>query len=129
MKTLLKTICDHAFISLGGKLNIIGIFDEINITKSGAIHPQMSVALILNGEKNQKFSYYFDLEDPSGNKLVDTSNTPQDAVSGKNGNINIIINLVNLKLNNAGRYKIGIYAGDLREFLYFNVDLATPNIS
>lgn len=38
-------VCDYASFSEGGKLNILGIFENINASKIPYIHPQMFVVL------------------------------------------------------------------------------------
>lgn len=123
MEILLKTICDNAFADQAGKLNIIGIFDEIYAPRIPAVHPKMTLVFVVKTESRKQLNHGFNIEDPSGNKIMDSAQNPniKPAITGESGVINLMHNIVGLKLESYGEYKVNIYAGNLRESILFSV--------
>lgn len=123
MKTLLKTICDYAFLAQGGKLSIIGIFEDVNVQGFPYKHPSMSFILSLMGEPKKQVDYYFSIKDPSGDVVVDKSNQKARAEIGANGKLNLIYNVMGVPIVKEGVYTVNLFAGDLSDSLEFNVKL------
>ncbi|MEK7154252.1 MAG: hypothetical protein AAB792_01715 [Patescibacteria group bacterium] len=123
MEILLKTICDNAFADQAGKLNIIGIFDEIYAPLIPATHPKMTLVFVVKGTPKKQLNHGFDIEDPSGKKIIDSAQNPniKPAIAGESGVVNIIHNIVNLKLESYGKYRVNLYAEGLKESLSFDV--------
>ena len=122
MKILFKTLCDLAFTSSeNGKLNIIGIFDDILASAFPVTHPKMSLVMIVEDEPGKEFKYHFDISDSSGKKLIDTSSTPSSARISLNGKINIVLNVNLLTFNFEGVYTINFHTGKTKETLEFAV--------
>lgn len=124
MEILLKTICDTAFADQAGKLNIIGIFDQIYAPIIPAHHPKMTLVFVVKAAPKKPLDHGFDVEDPSGKKILDSKQNPniKPAIAGESGVVNVIHNIVNLKLESYGRYKVNLYAGELSESLFFTVE-------
>lgn len=121
IKTILKAICDNAFSTEGsGKLNIIGIFENINSVGFPATHPTMSFVLVLSGEPNKEFSYYFNIQDPSGEVIVDKKDEAAKARFGINGRVQLIYNVLNVKIPKEGKYTVNLFIDDFRESLEFS---------
>ncbi len=69
----LAAIADAANISREGKLNITGIFGNINIVNFPAQHPWMVLVFVIDGEKSDAESEHklkIDLIDEDGNLLI-----------------------------------------------------------
>lgn len=120
MKTLLKVICETAFITEGSKnLNIIGIFEGISAPNFPATHPKLSCVISLSGEPSKTVQYFPILKGPDGTKILDGTNSPMSMAVGINGKLNLIFNLVNVPLPKPGVYIIELNIGDLKEEISF----------
>jgi len=122
MKTLMKTVCDHAFLSLGNKLNIIGIFDNITANKFPTHHLQMFLVFkIEDAPRDEEVEYYFTIEDSKGNIVMDRSDKKGRVNTGSEGKINAIFNIVGTKFEKPDKYKIIAYFNDYKDYLYIDV--------
>lgn len=121
MKVTLKTICDSAFTSKeGGNLNIIGIFENIIAAKFPATYPRVCFVFSLAGNPGQSGKYWFDITDSKGEKIVDLSAAPREYILGPNGRINLISNLIGLKVPREGAYSANFHFEGLDESIEFN---------
>ena len=76
MKLLLILAADYANITNDGKLNVMGIFREINASHFPARHPSMHIVVILGaelGEYGQTRILTIKLRDPDGNEIMSLS--------------------------------------------------------
>ena len=122
MKTLIKALCDSAFLDDGKKLNIIGVFDNINAPQFPVRHPKMSCVLSLeDGKPNEKVDYYFSVENSRGETLVNMNEKKAQAQIGNNGRLNLIFNIIDMAFKEEGTYKITLYVGDYKDYLSFEV--------
>jgi len=124
MKVVLKAICDDAFVSENGKLNIIGIFDHIRAERFPTIHPKMAFVFVLEGEEGEegkRFSYYIDVAGSSGAKVFEGSNQKREVALGLNGRINLVMGFQLLNFPGEGIYTATAHFGDLTETLVFSV--------
>lgn len=121
MNTLLKAICDYAFLAQGGKLCIIGIFESMNVQSLPYKHPTMTFVLALEGEANKLIDYYFTIEDPSGKIVVDKMAQKIQTKISPNGKLNLIINVIGVSVEKEGVHKVHLFAGDLKDTLEFDV--------
>lgn len=121
MKTSLKAICDYAFLAQGGKLSIIGIFENVNVQQLPSVHPSMCFVLSLeDGKPGQLVEYSFNIEDPDGQIVVDKSNAKAKAEIGANGKLNLILSVIGVPIKKSGMHKVNIFAGDFKDSLEFN---------
>jgi len=127
MKTILKTVCEHAFHSKeNGGLNIIGIFETIYAQKFPAIHPKILFVLVIEGKPGKTFNYYPEINHESGDVIVDGGKTPVSAEIGPNGKMHIFYDIRNVKFEKEGDYTAKLHVGNLVEEIIFSVKLQ-PN--
>jgi hypothetical protein len=113
VKVTLALLADYANVSREGKLNILGIFDNINAQNVPAIHPQMQLVLTMEadrGDADKEHKIEIELIDADGTKLFSiggdlrfTSPPP-----GEHIKVNHIIQLNNLQFNRFGNYEFKI---------------------
>ena len=103
-KLELLTICDYALISQDNKLSIIGTFDQIFVTNLPSSHPQFYIVGILNGTAGKSEDLALEIKTPSGIDAI----PPQKlkVTIGPNGKSNILANIGNLPISEAGFFKI-----------------------
>ena len=69
MQVKLAVLADYANVTAEGKLNILGIFDRINLVQVPAVHPQMHLVLRLEAraaERDRVHRVEIRLHDPQG---------------------------------------------------------------
>lgn len=69
MQVKLAVLADYANVTAEGKLNILGIFDRISVTKIPVVHPQMHLILRLEmhpAERGRVHTLEIRLHDPDG---------------------------------------------------------------
>ncbi|QQS59872.1 hypothetical protein IPN35_03315 [Candidatus Peregrinibacteria bacterium] len=99
-------LCDLAFLSQEGKLNIIGIFENISSAVFPACHPKISLVMNVTLEKG---------EYPLLVRVVHEKNNEELAkISGKiscqkTGNVGIIHEFQNLSFSKPGQYAVEIW--------------------
>jgi len=107
-------LCDHASIS-DGKLNALGIFEEINISQIPGTH--LKCVLVGNFEINDstinQVSIEVKLNDPKNNTVLleipaMKLPVPRDN-KGRQGKINVLLELGNLKLEMEGKYCFKVF--------------------
>ncbi|MEI9912489.1 MAG: hypothetical protein WDO71_24255 [Bacteroidota bacterium] len=113
METEIFTLCDFAQ-DAGGKLTIVGTFDQIGSATFPVVHPACSLACRLRFSEKESGVHDFKL------KLVDTAG--KNVIAPIEGNINVAIppkvqysainiigNLNQLKFEKEGRYSFELY--------------------
>ena len=113
METEIFTLCDFAQ-DAGGKLTIVGTFDQISSQAFPATHPSCSLACRLRFSEKEKGTHDFKL------RLIDS--TGREVIPAIEGNINVGIptshqyaainivgNLNQLKFEKEGRYSFELY--------------------
>ena len=114
-------LCDNAFWSADRKLNLIGIFTNINAFEFPVVHPTFSVAVNFVaknfvGKKNTLFITLLDEdENEVGEKLEVKLNIAKDEQE-----INFIGNVVNTLFERPGSYSLNL---ELEEMLIAKVPL------
>lgn len=102
-------VCDKAFLSQDGKLNLIGIFNKINANNFPAIHSELFVIVsIKNGQG--LYDGRIAIEAPSEGIIADAKGQINIGVEGGTGNI--ITNFRNIVFPSAGKYKIKVFIKD-----------------
>jgi len=105
-------LCDAATDS-GGKLNLLGAFDRINVAEFPYAHPFCAVAVRVRFERIEQGKHHFrvDFVDQDGKSVIPTFegdlsvNLPQDVRSVCT---NMILNLGGVKFERAGQYAIDL---------------------
>ncbi len=113
MQVKLAVLADYANVTGDGKLNILGIFDRINLTQIPAAHPQMHLVLRLDAhpaEQNRTFAIEIRLHDPEGLVIFEVKGeiVPRGE-PGQPVSTNQILTLNNLQLEKIGDYRFVIF--------------------
>ena len=108
MNVRLAVLADYANETGDGKLNILGIFDRINLLQIPAVHPQMHLVLRIEAhpsELNRTYAVEIRLQDPAGAIIFEVKG--EIVPRGEPGQIvstNQILTLNNLQLEKIGEY-------------------------
>ena len=130
MQVKLGVLADYANVTADGKLNILGIFDRINVSQVPAVHPQMHLVLRLEAqpsERDRAHKIEIRLHDPDGATIFDVNG---DIVPHGEGmqpvSTNQIQTLNNLQLDKIGTYNFDIYINnDLKSELPLHVEFVS----
>ena len=113
MQVKLAVLADYANVTGDGKLNILGIFDRINLMQIPATHPQMHLVLRLEAhpaELDRSHDVEIRLQDPEGATIFEVKG---DIVPrGEPGQLvstNQILTLNNLQLEKVGEYTFVVF--------------------
>ena len=110
MRPLLFLTADYANVTSDGKLNVMGIFKEINAYTFPARHSSMHLVAKLAaelGEYEQTRNITVILIDADGKRIMELSgpfNVPK-AEGGKKPEVNIILELKDIVFPSPGRYE------------------------
>jgi hypothetical protein len=96
-------VCENAFTSLDGKLNIIGIFNQINTINLPALHPRLMIVTSLAGEV-KKYSESIEIISPKGQIIAKAGNPIE--IFKDNGSANFVADFVGIVFPEEGEYKI-----------------------
>jgi hypothetical protein len=127
----LALLADYANVTAEGKLNILGIFDRINVMEIPAVHPQMHLILRLEAhpaERNRPHNVEIRLHDPDGETVFDVRGdfVPQGK-AGETIATNQILTLNNLQLAKPGGYTFVVLVNnDLKTEVPLAVEVAPP---
>jgi hypothetical protein len=135
MKQLLFLAADYANITGDGKLNVMGVFNDIYSFNFPARHPSMHLVAKLGaelGEYGQTRSFTVRLLDEDGNQIMDISGQFQvpKGERGRKPEVNIVLDLKDVVFPKPGIYQFIIlvdkdYKGELS--LYVNkIDAPKP---
>jgi len=104
-------LCDYASLSEGGKVNILGIFSNINVSNFPYKHSQMYIVVNIFVGKSGKYRQTVKLikkDAPEQIKEVSELN-----IEAKNmGNVGFINKLDNIVFEKPGEYEFQIYIND-----------------
>ncbi|HSX42013.1 MAG TPA: hypothetical protein VLE93_01545 [Candidatus Saccharimonadales bacterium] len=104
-------LCEAAFLTEGTKnLNLISIFDNINVVAFPAIHPKFSIALGLSGLPSSSHVLVVKLLDPQNSEIGKFTNK-FTLEPGKDKN-RAILSFVNFPLPSEGTYEISVTLND-----------------
>jgi len=134
MKPLLFLTADYANVTGDGKLNVMGIFNDINAYKFPARHPSMHLVAKLGpelSEYGQKRSFTVILMDADANHVLEVSGEFEvpKAQGGRKPEVNIILDLKDVILPQPGRYQFVLLVDkDQKDELTMYVNqIETPN--
>jgi hypothetical protein len=126
----LAVLADYANVTGDGKLNILGIFDRVNVGQLPAVHPQMHLVLRLEAhasERDRAHQIEIRLHDPEGATIFEVNG---DIVPHGEGaqpvSTNQILTLNNLQLQKIGAYNFVVFINnDLKSELPLHVEFVT----
>lgn len=121
-------LCDSAFLSEGGKLNIIGIFKNINGLKLPLQHPQMVVVTNININRRGTYKETIKLIRKKDNlSIVSPLEFNISTADDGKKEFGIIGQLANIKFDEVGSYAIQILINEtVINELPLMVNIITP---
>ena len=127
MQVKLAVLADYANVTGDGKLNILGIFDRMNVATLPAVHPQMNLVLRLEAhpaEHDRPHPVEIRLNDPDGQTVFEVrGEIVPHGDPGQTIATNQILTLNNLQLNRTGDYTfIVLVNNDLKAEVPLTVD-------
>jgi len=128
----LALLADYANVSREGKLNIMGVFDNIYATSVPVSHGQLQLVLTVEGssaESGKDHPLEIELISPGGDSVFKVSGTIHFAKAPHEAPIkaNSTIQMNNLVFRQFGRYRFVISVdGALREEIPFTVIQVRP---
>jgi hypothetical protein len=99
-------ICDLAFYSKEGKLNLIGIFENILVPQIPYSHSKICVVGFVSGGTESKTQVFLSVNDPTGKSIVPPQ--PINLVFNTFGQTHFRFELINFPIQSEGSYKISI---------------------
>lgn len=114
MQVKLALLADYANITAEGKLNILGIFDRVQVARLPATHPQMQFVLRVEArpaDKDKPHTLELRLHDPDGETIFDIRGemVPRGGEPTQTVATNQIITINNLNFVKAGGYTFTVY--------------------
>lgn len=130
MHVTLAVLADYANVTAEGKLNILGIFDRINLVQVPAVHPQMHLVLRLEAhpaERDRAQRIEIRLHDPERATIFDVNGEIVPHGEGAQPiSTNQILTLNNLQLEKIGAYNFVVFInGDLKAELPLHVEFVS----
>jgi len=113
-KQQILLICDHAFIDNQGKLNIIGVFENINLQKVPGNLLKMVIvgSYLLSNPNNKQTKLEINLLKPDQSLLI---HVQKDEAKLHNDRIlNFMITLENMKFELLGEHKLEILINGMK---------------
>lgn len=131
MLVKLAVLSDYANVTSDGKLNILGIFDRMNVLDLPAVHPQMHLVLRIeahSAETERRHDIEIRLHDPDGEAVFQVQgDVVPRGEPGRPVSTNQILTLNNLQLNKLGEYTFVVLVNnDLKAEIPLVVDFAPP---
>ena len=117
MQVKLALLADYANVTADGKLNILGIFDRIQVGELPAVHPQMHFILRLEAhpaERDREHRVEIKLHDPDGQTIFQVQGQihPRTATAPGAVTTNQILTLNNLQLTKTGGYTFIVFVNN-----------------
>lgn len=110
MKLIYALVCDHAFLSIDRKVNIIGVFETINAQSFPVNHQKFTLVGSIAPSKD-KFKMAIDIVSEEGGQSILRDIQERDVVlpaNNENKNFNFIIEILNTVFPKAGYYLVKI---------------------
>lgn len=118
-------LCDHASVSQDQKLSIIGIFDQFFVANLPSVWPKMYLVAVVHGEPGKEYNLTLKMVPPQKTEKVFPDKEFKITL-GQNGKANVMTELVNFPLAQAGVHKVQLMDGkELIGQLEFHVNKTT----
>src|SRR5690606_36569850 len=128
MRVKLALLADYANVTAYGKLNILGVFDRINVTAVPAVHPQSHRVLRFEAHamgRDRVHNVEIRLHDPDGKAVFEVKGDVVSHGTGRATASHQILTLNNLHLTKSGDYTFAVFVNDdLKSELPLGVEVA-----
>ena len=104
-------LCDYALTAQDGKISAIGVFSQINVARLPATHGRCFIVAILEAAPGPH-ELTFQVVSPTGKPTLQNAPRLRIEVPPNATTANIVADLKGMKLEEIGRYRIEVRAGD-----------------
>lgn len=104
-------LADAANLSQEGKLNVLGVFDAVQVANLPAVHPRASLVVHLKGDRQDVGRHQLGLRwvGPSGQELWSTEGDMEVRQPPEGGSVDVpVIAVVDLPLDQPGAYAMHV---------------------
>ena len=109
-------ICDYASVSIGGKLNVLGIFENIFSSSNDFTHPQLCIVTNIHIARNGTFKQTIKIVKASDNSEITKAlefNITQNAINKtKPPAVGFIGQFNSIKFSAFGEYIVQVFLDD-----------------
>ena len=104
-------LCDYALTAQDGKISAVGVFSQINVGRLPATHGRCFIVAILEAEPGTH-ELTFQVVSPTGKPTLQQAPRLRIEVPPNATSANIVADLKGMRLEEIGRYRIEVRAGD-----------------
>jgi hypothetical protein len=104
-------LCDYAITAQDGKISAIGVFSQINVQRLPAAHGRCFIVAILEATPGPH-EMTFQVISPSGRPTLQQAPRLRIDVPPNASTANIVAEVKGMRLEEIGRYRIELRAGD-----------------
>lgn len=104
-------LCDYAITAQDGKISAIGVFSQINVQRLPAAHGRCFIVAILEATPGPH-EMTFQVVSPSGRPTLQQAPRLRIDVPPNASTANIVAEVKGMRLEEIGRYRIELRAGD-----------------
>jgi hypothetical protein len=104
-------LCDYALTAQDGKISAVGVFSQINVARLPATHGRCFIVAILDASPGPH-ELTIQVVAPSGRPSLQQAPRLQIQVPPAATSANIVAELKGMRLEEIGRYRIEVRAGD-----------------
>ena len=104
-------LCDYALTAQDGKISAVGVFSQINVQRLPASHGRCFIVAILEAAPGPH-ELTFQVISPSGRATLQQAPRLRIEVPPNASTANIVAELKGMRLEEIGRYRIEVRAGD-----------------
>jgi hypothetical protein len=118
-------ICDYAFLDVGRKTCVIGVFDRIYTPVVPSVLHQAALAIKILGSPGEQVNFRAEIIRPTGGQLATFGGA---ASVPESGTVEIQVRIAGMPLPDWGVYGVNIYSGDtlLRNISFVVAITPTP---
>jgi hypothetical protein len=115
-------LCEKAFLSQNGNLNLIGIFEKIATPKFPMAFPQLSIVTSLQGKPGKHQLTIKIVKNKDDKEMIKAINlniniqAPKEGNTDQIQNIRIIGDINNLQIDETGAYEVQIFIGEEKAY-------------
>jgi hypothetical protein len=104
-------LCDYALTAQDGKISAVGVFSQINVSQLPATHGRCFIVAILEASPGSH-ELSFQVVSPTGKNTLQQAPRIRIEVPPNATTANIVADLKGMKLEEIGRHRIEVRAGD-----------------